>query len=126
MSALSSTRATPMDTRSPAFVRAKTLCSRSSRPNSVTFPGNASSISNAIARSIEPRDDAACDGVARGHKDDRDRLRLPLKGSGCRDRSCQNDVGLQADQLLLESSCPIDVTAGPPKVDPHVAAIGPP
>jgi hypothetical protein len=32
---------------------------------------------------------------------------------------------LQADQLLRERSYPIDVTAGPTKVDPHVAAIGP-
>jgi hypothetical protein len=32
---------------------------------------------------------------------------------------------LQADQLLRERPYPIDVTAGPTKVDPHVAAIGP-
>jgi hypothetical protein len=32
---------------------------------------------------------------------------------------------LQADQFLRERSYPIDVTAGPPKVHPHVAAIGP-
>jgi hypothetical protein len=32
---------------------------------------------------------------------------------------------LQADQLLRERSCPIAVIAVPPKVDPHVAAVGP-
>jgi hypothetical protein len=32
---------------------------------------------------------------------------------------------LQADQLLRERSYPIDVTAAPPKVHPHVAAVGP-
>jgi hypothetical protein len=32
---------------------------------------------------------------------------------------------LQADQLLRERSYSIDVTAGPTKVDPHVATIGP-
>jgi hypothetical protein len=32
---------------------------------------------------------------------------------------------LQADQLPRERSYPIDVIAGPTKVDPHVAAIGP-
>jgi hypothetical protein len=32
---------------------------------------------------------------------------------------------LQADQLLRERSCPIDINAVPPKVHPHVAAIGP-
>src|SRR5215468_6822105 len=35
------------------------------------------------------------------------------------------DVGLQADQLLRERSYPIVVIAVPPKVHPHVAAIGP-
>jgi hypothetical protein len=38
---------------------------------------------------------------------------------------CQDDVGLQADQLLRERSYPIGVTAVPPKLYPHVAAIGP-
>jgi hypothetical protein len=32
---------------------------------------------------------------------------------------------LQADQLLCERSYPIGVTAAPPKVHPHVPAIGP-
>ncbi|HKD35441.1 MAG TPA: hypothetical protein VKB78_01535, partial [Pirellulales bacterium] len=32
---------------------------------------------------------------------------------------------MQADQLLRERSCPIDVIADPTKVHPHVAAIGP-
>ena len=59
------------------------------------------------------------------HRDDRDRPRLPLEGNGHPGRVCQDDVGLQADQLLHERSCPIDVIAGPPKVDPHVAAFGP-
>jgi hypothetical protein len=38
---------------------------------------------------------------------------------------CQNDVGLQADQLSREGSYPIGVTAAPAKVHHHVAAIGP-
>ena len=33
--------------------------------------------------------------------------------------------GLQADQLLRERWCPIDVFAVPPNVHPHVAAIDP-
>ena len=38
----------------------------------------------------------------------------------------QDDVGLQADQLLRERSYPIGVIpAHPPEVHPHVAAIGP-
>jgi hypothetical protein len=37
----------------------------------------------------------------------------------------QDDVGLQTDQLLRDRLYPIDVVAGPTKVDPHVAAIGP-
>src|SRR5215471_7997457 len=41
------------------------------------------------------------------------------------DRACQDDVGLQADQLLRGRSYPVDVTAGRTKVDPHVAALGP-
>jgi hypothetical protein len=32
---------------------------------------------------------------------------------------------VQADQLLCECSCPIDVFTVPPKVHPNVAAIGP-
>ena len=32
---------------------------------------------------------------------------------------------MQADQLLRERAYPISVTAGPPKVHPHVAAFGP-
>src|SRR5262249_15124421 len=74
---------------------------------------------------LERRDEAAADGIARVHHDDWDRPRLPLKGSGHHGRVCQDDVGLQADQLLRERSYPIDVTAAPTKVHPHVAAIGP-
>src|SRR5262249_2543447 len=37
----------------------------------------------------------------------------------------QDDVGLQADQLLRERSHPIEAIAIPPKVHPHVAALGP-
>ena len=62
---------------------------------------------------VEPRDDAAGDGVAHVRKDDRDRPRLPLEGNRRRGRVCQDDVGLQADQLLRERSYPIDVTARP-------------
>jgi hypothetical protein len=39
--------------------------------------------------------------------------------------ACQDDVGLQADQLPRERSYQIDVTAGPTNVHPHVAVIGP-
>src|SRR5262249_55527192 len=71
------------------------------------------------------RDGAAGDGVDHGRKDDRNRSRLPLEGSGRRGRVCQDYVGPQTDQLLRERSYPIGVTAGPTKVHPHVAAIGP-
>jgi hypothetical protein len=74
---------------------------------------------------VEPRDDAAGNGVTHVRKDDRDRPRLPLNGSGRRSRVCQDDVGLQADQLLSELSYRIDVAAVPTNVHPHVAAIGP-
>jgi hypothetical protein len=77
------------------------------------------------ARLVEARDEPAGDGVAQVRKDNRDRARLPLEGNGRRGRVCHYDVGLQADQLLRERSYPIDVTAAPPKVNPHVAAIGP-
>jgi hypothetical protein len=58
------------------------------------------------------------------HKDDRDRPRLPLDGSGRRGRGrgCQDDVRLHADQLMRERSHPIDVIALPLEVHPHVAA----
>jgi hypothetical protein len=58
-------------------------------------------------------------------KDDRDRPRLPLDGNGRRAPVCQDDVGLQGDQLLRGRSHPIGVIAAPPKVHPHVAAIVP-
>jgi hypothetical protein len=48
-----------------------------------------------------------------------------LDGSGRNGPECQDDLGLQADQLLRELSYPIDVIARPADVDPHVAAIGP-
>jgi hypothetical protein len=74
---------------------------------------------------VEPRDDAAGDGVAYARKDGRDRPRLSLEGKGRRGGACHDDVGLRADQLVRERSHPIDVIAEPTKVDPHVAAIGP-
>jgi hypothetical protein len=74
---------------------------------------------------VEPLDEAAGDWMGHGHKDDRDRPRLPLDGDRRLGRACQDDVGLQADQPLRERSPPIYVTAGPTKVHPHVAAIGP-
>ena len=67
----------------------------------------------------------AGDGVAHARKDDWDRPRLPLDGSGRWGRGCQDDVGLQADQLLRKRSYPIDISAEPPKVHPHVPALGP-
>ena len=50
-------------------------------------------------RLIKPQDDAAADRVGRGRKDDRDRQRFPLEGSGRHVPGYQDDVGLQADQL---------------------------
>ena len=72
-----------------------------------------------------PSAEAAGDVIVQARKDDRDRPRLPLEGNGCRDRDCHDDVGLQADQLLRERSHPIDVIAGPPKVNPQVPALDP-
>src|SRR6516162_11758105 len=66
-------------------------------------------------RTVEPRDDASWNRVARARKDDRDRPRLPLEGDGRRAPACHDDVGLQADQLPREPSYPIDVTAAPAK-----------
>ena len=77
-------------------------------------------------RAVEPRDDAAGDGVGRARKNDRDRPRLPLDGNGRRGPTYQDDVGLQADQLLRERLYPIGVTGGPTEVQPRVAAIRPP
>src|SRR5215472_615726 len=76
-------------------------------------------------RAVEPIYDALGDGITHIPKDDRDRPRLLLEGNGVRGPVCHYDVGLQADQLLRERSYPIDVTAAPPNVHPHVAAIGP-
>src|SRR6516162_6513611 len=72
-----------------------------------------------VLPAVEPRDEAAGDGVARVREDDWDRPRLPLEGNCRRGRACQDDVGSQADQLLRERSRPIDVIAGPPRVNPH-------
>src|SRR6516164_1382149 len=58
-------------------------------------------------------------------KNDRDRPRLPLRSNGRLGPIGQDDVGLQADQLLRERSYPIGVTAPPTKVHPHVAGAGP-
>ena len=87
----------------------------SKMPKPVMFP----------ARLVEPWDDAAGDGLGHARKDDRDRPRLALNGNGRQGRACQDDVGSQADQLLCERSLPIGVSAAPPEVHPHVAAIGP-
>ena len=88
------------------------------------YPHYRSNIGRGILLGLERRHEATSDGIAHARKDDRDRPRLALDGSGRRGRACQDDVGLQADQLLRERSYPIDVSASPPKVDPHVAAIG--
>jgi hypothetical protein len=48
-----------------------------------------------------------------------------LDGSGRHGPACQDDVGLQADQLPRERWCPIGVIAEPTEVKPHVAAFGP-
>ena len=50
--------------------------------------------------------------------DDRDRH--PLDGSGHRGRVCQDDVGVQADQLLRERSKAIGVIAGTTNVHPRL------
>src|SRR5262249_654839 len=76
-------------------------------------------------RAVEPRDEAAADGIGHVRHDDRDRPRLPVDGNGPRGPGCHDDVGSQADQLLRERSYPIDITAAPTKVHPHVASIGP-
>src|SRR5215813_2268818 len=76
-------------------------------------------------RAVEPRNDAAGDGVVHARKNDWDRPSLLLEGNGRRRPACQDDVGLRADQLLRERSYPVDVTAAPPKVQPHVATVGP-
>jgi len=65
-------------------------------------------------RAVDPCDNTAGDGIARVRNDDRDRPRLPLEGSGRRDRVCQDDVGLRADQLPRERSHSIAVTTDPP------------
>src|SRR6516162_8476089 len=91
-------------------------------PSEAFAGGKAGGIST---RAVEPRNDAAGDGVGPHCKDDRDRPGLPLDGNGRSGPDCQNDVGLQADQLLRKRSYPIDVIAAPPKVHPHVAAIAP-
>jgi len=44
------------------------------------------------------------------------------RGNGRRGRACQDDVGLQADQLLRQLPYLIDVTSAPTRVHPHVAA----
>jgi hypothetical protein len=49
----------------------------------------------------------------------------PLEGNGRHTPTCQDDVGLQADQLPRECSYPNGVITAPMKVDPQVAAIGP-
>ena len=51
----------------------------------------------------------ARDGAAPGRKGDRNRPRLPLQGNGCRSPVCQDDVGLQADQLLRQSPYPMSL-----------------
>ena len=76
-------------------------------------------------RAVQLRDDAAGDRVEAGHKDDRDRPRFPVEGSSRRGPACQDNVGLQADQLVRERSHPIGANAGRPKVHPYVVAIGP-
>jgi hypothetical protein len=66
---------------------------------------------------VELRDDAAGDRVEAGHKDDRDRLLFPVEGSSRRGPACQDNVGLQPDQLVRECLHPIGANAEP-KVHP--------
>ena len=62
---------------------------------------------------IEPRDDAAGDGIDGSYKDDRDRVRLPVEGGGRRRPACRDNVGLQAHQLMRDHSHHIGVNAEP-------------
>ena len=78
--------------------------------------------SEASKVAIEPHDDAQGDRVGHARKDDRDRPRLPLDGNGRRGLAYQEDVGLQADQLVRERSYSIVITAAQ-RGYPHVAAI---
>ena len=64
-------------------------------------------------------------GVDHARKADRDRPRFPLEGNGRHGRACQDDVGLQGNQLLRERSCPIDVTAAQRRAVRMLTAIGP-
>jgi hypothetical protein len=63
--------------------------------------------SDYFTRAVEARDDAARDGIDRAGKDDRNRPRLPLDGDSRRGRVCQDDVGLQTDQLLRKCWYPV-------------------
>src|SRR6516162_8196516 len=114
---------------SPKQTRGKAACFAAKRPLAVSCElmreTGLAQARHVPTRAVEPRDNAVGDGVDHVRKDDWDHPRLPLEGSGRRGPRCQDDVGLQADQLLRERSYPIGVTAGPPKVHPHVAAITP-
>ena len=48
-------------------------------------------------RAVEPRDEAAGDGIACARKDDRDRPRLPLESSDRQGPACHDNVRLQGD-----------------------------
>jgi len=58
---------------------------------------------------LESRDNARSRRAAPGRKGDRNRPRLPLQGNGRRSPVCQDDVGLQADQLLRQSPYPMSL-----------------
>jgi hypothetical protein len=65
--------------------------------------------------------DAAGDGIAHVDKDNWDRPRLPLEGSGRWGPARQDYVGLQANQFFRERSRPIGVSAGRTNIHPQVA-----
>jgi len=60
-------------------------------------PSEASPVAKPVTFPLGRLSRAAGDGVGDGRKDDRDRPRLPLDGSGRRGAVCHNDVGLQAE-----------------------------
>jgi hypothetical protein len=78
------------------------------------------------ARAGQARNETIADRIGDAQKYDRDRPRLPLKCGDHRSRVREDHIGLQADQFLREHPYPVRVPGRPTKVDPQVAAIGPP
>ena len=78
-----------------AFRHAGTRRDSLSEPWHLSLPTKVGASPAGYAGSFKWLDLRACgDGVAHARKDDWDRPRLPLDGSGRGDRACQNDVAL--------------------------------